>query len=447
MELPENMRLAHADAPLLRLRGVTVGFEARTVLADVDLDIPQRGLTAVMGPGGVGKTTLLRTLGRWSESLPSFWLRGEASLGDRDLMRDVSLAEAQRAFPLLAQKARLYTADVLENAIAEVRDDTPLTRLQKREIARGVLEAAGLWREFEPLLDAPVLSLSIGRQRLLSVARLVARHPRCLLADEPLRDLSPDEATEMEALLSRVCGSLAVVMVTHNLNEARRISDRVCLIAAGRVIEVTPSEEFFAAPRTELGRRFLASGSCWPADSTPAAAAPAPIEQGSVARPAAGWPGGFHWILRDRLGGMQWPGLVREETDDLRALAALRVDVVVSLTESAFDARRLQAVGVRGEHFPIADMGVPRLEDAEDLCLRISRWIDDGRSVVLHCKAGLGRTGTVLACVLVQRGSEPVAAIHRVRSTNPLYIQSDQQLEFVTEFATHLKAKSRDPER
>jgi atypical dual specificity phosphatase len=135
---------------------------------------------------------------------------------------------------------------------------------------------------------------------------------------------------------------------------------------------------------------------------------------------------------------------LRDEEEDLRALGLLGAQYLVSLTEEAFPPERLARHGVVGIHFPIVDMGVPALESAVHLVASINRRVDAGLPTVLHCKAGLGRTGTLLACVLVYRGMSAVAAIHEVRCVNPRYIQSDAQLEFIARFA---EALEHDPTR
>ena len=210
-------------------------------------------------------------------------------------------------------------------------------------------------------------------------------------------------------------------------------------------METGRADAFFKKPKTELGENYLRTGNCWPAQPSeppPPTVVPAwaPTDLERAPRP-----GGFHWVIRDQLGGMQYPGLLREVADDLAGLRHLGVTRLVSLTERAFPHKKLAAYGIAGMHFPIVDMDVPTPEDALRLCQTVSEWLDNHERVVLHCKAGLGRTGTMLACVLMYRGESAVRAIHRVRLVNTLYIQSARQLEFLSEFEPYCKVSTSEP--
>ncbi|MFO1349299.1 MAG: ATP-binding cassette domain-containing protein [Gammaproteobacteria bacterium] len=425
---------------LLRVHDLSIGYGENVVLRNVGFSAPDRGVIALMGPSGGGKSTLLRTIGRWNDTQPSFWARGAVWFDGENLLDVASAERVHRWVPMLAQKARLYTGSVLDNLTVGIREQGPIDAAQLERLAAQAFQSLGLWGEFGPLLHEPALNLSMAAHKKILIARLLAGGARCLLADEPLRDIAVVEEDGLLALLRRVAEQRLVVLVTHNKIEARKVSDWVCFMTGGRLVELTPTAEFFERPRSELGREFLRSGSSWPSstdmaveDDTPALVAPMPIAP----------PRDFHWVIMRSLGGMQQPGLLGDLDKDLESLRALGVKVLVTLTETPLDAVKIQAFGIESVHFPIVDMSVPSLQQAESMCERVSAWIEGGRATVVHCKAGLGRTGTILACVLVYRGMNPMRAIEAVRTVKPGYIQTERQFDFVAQFAAYLDRTQR----
>ena len=423
---------------LLQIKHLSIGYDAKVILRDVSFEAPPCGIIALMGPSGVGKSSLLRSLGRWNDAQPIFWARGEIWLEGVEVLDVEPVAGIQQRIPLLAQKARLYAGSVLDNVIAETAASGALSRAEREQLAYLALEPLGLWEEFGSQLDNAVMNLSMGGHKKLLLARMLTPEARCLLVDEPCQDVSLAEEADLMAVLSRVAKQRLVILITHNKQQAKQLSDMVCFISGDRLVEFTPTDIFFEQPLTELGQEFLRSGSSWPTreeEPSPTAAPEPPAE------PALGFPPEFHWIIMGRLGGMQYPGLLGDVDRDLGALRRLGVQVLMNLTETPFDAARLEAFELQGEHHPIQDMSVPTLSQAKVICSRIDALIEQEQPVVLHCKAGLGRTGTLLACALVHRGMDAARAIEAVRTIKPGYIQTDEQLAFVATFDQHLKGK------
>lgn len=221
----------------------------------------------------------------------------------------------------------------------------------------------------------------------------------------------------------------AALVVTHDVGFAREIADDVALFCAGRLEAHGEAAAFFERPPTELAARFIQQGNCWPA---------APLV------PAL--PSHFRWILPDQLAGMGRPGLFDEEEADLRAIEAAGITWLISLTSDAPPLALLRTVGLSGRHFQITDMGIPALSPTMTLCRDVNRLLQNGEKVAVHCHAGLGRTGTILAAILVWRGVPPEEAIRTLRNVEKRYIQTQVQEDFVFRFAEAIPVASRPKE-
>jgi atypical dual specificity phosphatase len=238
-----------------------------------------------------------------------------------------------------------------------------------------------------------------------------------VLLDEPDRRLDESQKNRLAEALRGRTGARCVVLVTHDLAFARKVAEHAVLICAGNVEANLRAKDFFEHPPTELVSRFVCQGNCWPTDSGP----PLPTH--------------FRWILPDRLAGMGVPGLLGEAASDLEAIARAGITRLISLTETAFPMIELRHYGIQGRHMPIPDMGVPAIGKTATLCRAIEREMERGEGVAVHCRAGVGRTGTILASTLVWLGRTPEQAIAEIRAIGPSYIQTQTQLQFVHRFA------------
>ncbi len=247
-----------------------------------------------------------------------------------------------------------------------------------------------------------------------------ARQEGFILLDEPLRGIPEgDEEEIVQHLREHASRGGCAVVITHNLKFARALADHVLLICAHEVQALCSAQEFFEAPPNELAAQMVRAGNC------------------SVAATQPKLPSHFRWIIQDRLAGMGKPGLLGDVEDELTAVANAGVSLLVSLTEQPFDVQKLRSYGIQSRHLSIRDMHVPAIGKAASVCSHIESVLDGGKAVALHCRAGLGRTGTMLAAMLVWRGMSAEMAIESVRRVCPHYIQRPSQVRFVHQFADH----------
>jgi atypical dual specificity phosphatase len=350
---------------------------------------------------------------------------------------------------LVVQHARLLTSTLLENLLFEEPERFSSSPEQKRERAERLLEDIGL-SGFERSLHEPVLHLPLYVQRLVSIARMAATNPPLLCVDEPTNGVNEEHAGAVIDYLQRQAQRRGVMVVLHNQKEMRRLGGFLVLLAGGAIQEAQPVSQFFAHPTSRAGREFIESGSCSGISSDEVADEPFETQEATAPeRPyvpsAALGPNGFVWLLPGRLAGTPQPGIVFDLDYDLEALQRVGVTVLISLTERAPDEVSQRRFGIASLWHPVRDMEAPSIERAKQICGQIDQLLGAQETVAIHCKAGLGRTGTMLAACLIWRGASALSALETARRCESRWVQSDAQIRFLEEFSRETRAAAAGP--
>ncbi|MEZ4361458.1 MAG: ATP-binding cassette domain-containing protein [Kofleriaceae bacterium] len=430
---------------LLELSSFGVAFADRIVLADVTLHVERRGTCVIMGPAGGGKSTLLRALAGVNHAQPDLRQWGSARFDGVELV-------AGGARPMLVQQdARYFTSTVRENLVSALPNRSSLDRVAQAARIHKLLVDTGA-EDLVAHLDDDALGLSVAHRRLLSVIRAAGSDAPLICLDESTAGLDEAGSARILRVIRWYAREHAVLFVTHHQGHAREVADEVVLLAGGRVQQQASSREFFAGEGAPIVRHFLDSGgvkvaspNANPEDLSDDVAQPPPLPPGarlpSSAPSASVGPRDFRWILPGQLGGLPRPGIVASLESDLAGLRRLGVCTLVNLEETiTVPVDALAAAGIEAIHFAITDMEAPELAAAAEWCKDMEERLHQGQVIAVHCRAGQGRTGTMLASQLIWTGVSPVEALELVRGVNPRWVTSEVQVAFLARFHSYLQS-------
>ena len=227
-------------------------------LKNINLDIRNRSMTALIGPSGCGKSTLLRTLNRVYEVYPDQRATGEILMdGENILGPDVDLAQLRARIGMTFQKPNPLPMSIYENVAFGIRLHRHMNRAELGERVEKALRDAALWNEVKDVLRNRAEGLSGGQQQRLCIARAIALEPEILLFDEPCSALDPISTSQIENLLEDLARTYCVVIVTHNMQQAARIADHVAFMYLGEVIEYDTAERIFVSPRERQTEAYV----------------------------------------------------------------------------------------------------------------------------------------------------------------------------------------------
>jgi len=242
----------------IELKDVNLSYGPAQALYDITMDIPEQRVTAFIGPSGCGKSTLLRCLNRMNDLIDDVHLTGSIRVKGLDIYAPkTDVIEVRRRIGMVFQKSNPFPKSIYENVVYGLRIAGIKDRATLDEACEQSLRAAALWDEVKDRLDESGLSLSGGQQQRLCIARALAVQPEIVLMDEPCSALDPIATLKIEELIYSLKQDYTIVIVTHNLQQAARVSDRTAFFWLGRLVEYGGTSEMFTNPGEKLTEDYI----------------------------------------------------------------------------------------------------------------------------------------------------------------------------------------------
>jgi phosphate transport system ATP-binding protein len=260
----ESMDLSNGDKVVVETVGLTVVYGRKYAIKDINLKFERSRITAIIGPSGCGKSTLLRCINRMNDLIPDAKVQGKVYYRGLDIYsKDVDPVAVRTAIGMVFQRPNPFPMSIFDNVAFGLRvNGVKLTKQQLYEKVKDALVKAALWDEVKDRLDAQAFSLSGGQQQRLCIARTLAVDPDVILLDEPTVSLDPISTAKIEQLLRNISQDYTIIIVTHNMQQAARVSDYTAVMMpdenmVGRLIEFGPTKEIFTNPRDKRTEDYI----------------------------------------------------------------------------------------------------------------------------------------------------------------------------------------------
>ena len=243
---------------IMTVQGLNLWYGDHQALHDISMNIPEKSITALIGPSGCGKSTFLKTLNRMNDLIPGVKITGDVRYRDQDIFAPgTDVNELRREIGMVFQKPNPFPMSIYDNIAYGPRTHGIKNRAKLDEIVEKSLRGAAIWDEVKDRLKKNALGLSGGQQQRLCIARALAVEPEVLLMDEPTSALDPISTSKIEELAMQLKEQYTIVIVTHNMQQAVRISDRTAFFLLGELVECGDTQQLFSQPQDKRTEDYI----------------------------------------------------------------------------------------------------------------------------------------------------------------------------------------------
>ena len=244
------------NKPIITVKDLNLWYGQTQALKHINIDIPEKSITALIGPSGCGKSTFLKTLNRMNDLIPSVKIAGEVAYNGQNIF-DTDVNNLRKEVGMVFQKPNPFPMSIYDNIAYGPRTHGITNQAQLEDIVEKALRGAAIWDEVKDRLKKNALSMSGGQQQRLCIARALAVEPTVLLMDEPTSALDPISTSHIEDLAMELKKDYTIVIVTHNMQQAVRISDQTAFFLLGDLVEFGNTEEMFSQPRDKRTEDYI----------------------------------------------------------------------------------------------------------------------------------------------------------------------------------------------
>ena len=243
---------------IITAKDLCLWYGATQALKNINIEIPERSITALIGPSGCGKSTFLNTLNRMNDLIPTVRIEGTVTYGGQDIFAPgVDVNDLRKEIGMVFQKPNPFPMSIYDNIAYGPRTHGIKNKIQLDDIVEEALQGAAIWDEVKDRLKKSALGLSGGQQQRLCIARAMAVKPKVLLMDEPTSALDPISTSKIEDLTQQLKKDYTIIMVTHNMQQAVRISDNTAFFLLGELVEFGDTEQMFSQPQDKRTEDYI----------------------------------------------------------------------------------------------------------------------------------------------------------------------------------------------